>query len=118
MLVEQPNEKPSKCTISRQVLADTIAKWYAANLKGYTVRVDGSPGQTERPNSIIFRFIGTYAKQDSTLIIPKLYATTDAFAGFPEKNITFIGVDLRNKTTLGNLTEALHVKKRPHDYRG
>ena len=55
-------------------------------------------------------FIGTWC-EDSHFIIPKLYATTDA-AGFPEKNITLIGVD-RNKTTLGNLTEALNVKNVP-----
>ncbi len=112
VLVEQPNEKSLKGIISRQVLlADTTFKWYAANLKGYTVRADAKEALSKQKDSIrLIVFIGTWC-EDSHFIIPKLYATCDA-AGFPEKNITLIGVD-RNKTTIGNLTEALHVKNVP-----
>jgi thiol-disulfide isomerase/thioredoxin len=112
VLVEQPNEKSLKGIISRQVLlADTTFKWYAANLKGYTVRTDAKEALEKNKDSVrLLVFIGTWC-EDSHFIIPKLYATCDA-AGFPDKNITLIGVD-RNKTTLGNLTETLNVKNVP-----
>jgi len=112
VLVEQPNEKTLKGIISRQVLlADTTFKWYAEALKGYTVRADAKEALGKQKDSIrLIVFIGTWC-EDSHFIIPKLYATTDA-AGFPDKNITLIGVD-RNKTTLGNLTETLNVKNVP-----
>ncbi len=113
VLVEQPNEKTLKGIISRQVLlADsTSGKWYADGLKGFTVRTDAKEALEKNKDSVrLLVFIGTWC-EDSHFIIPKLYATTDA-AGFPDKNITLIGVD-RNKTTLGNLTEALNVKNVP-----
>jgi thiol-disulfide isomerase/thioredoxin len=112
VLVEQPNEKSLKGIISRQVLlADTTFKWYAANLKGYTVRTDAKEALEKNKDSVkLLVFTGTWC-EDSHFIIPKLYATCDA-AGFADKNISLIGVD-RNKTTLGNLTETLNVKNVP-----
>ncbi len=111
-LVERPNEKSLKGIISRQVLlADTSFKWYAEGLKGFTVRTDAREALEKNKDSIrLLVFIGTWC-EDSHIIIPKLYATADA-AGFPDKNISLIGVD-RNKTTLGNLTETLNVKNVP-----
>ncbi len=111
-LVERPNEKSLKGIISRQVLlADTSFKWYAEGLKGFTVRTDAREALEKNKDSIrLLVFIGTWC-EDSHFIIPKLYATADA-AGFPDKNISLIGVD-RNKTTLGNLTETLNVKNVP-----
>jgi len=111
-LVERPNEKSLKGIISRQVLlADTSFKWYAEGLKGFTVRTDAREALEKNKDSIrLLVFIGTWC-EDSHFIIPKLYATADA-AGFPDKNISLIGVD-RNKTTLGNLTETLQVKNVP-----
>ncbi len=112
VLVERPHEKSLKGIISRQVLlSDTSSKWYAENLKGFTVRTDAKEELGKHKDSVrLLVFIGTWC-EDSHFVIPKLYATTDA-AGFPEKNITLIGVD-RNKTTLGNLTETLNVKNVP-----
>ncbi len=113
VLVERPNEKSLKGIISRQVLlADTTSgKWYAEGLKGFTVRTDAKEALEKNKDSVrLLVFIGTWC-EDSHFILPKLYATCDA-AGFPEKNITLIGVD-RNKTTLGNLTETLNVKNVP-----
>ena len=113
VLVERPNEKSLKGIISRQVLlADTVSsKWYADGLKGFNVRTDAKEALEKNKDSVrLLVFIGTWC-EDSHFILPKLYATCDA-AGFPEKNITLIGVD-RNKTTLGNLTETLNVKNVP-----
>lgn len=111
-LVERPNEKSLKGIISRQVLlSDSSFKWYAESLKGFTVRTDAREALAAKKDSIrLLVFIGTWC-EDSHFIIPKLYATTDA-AGFPDSQITLIGVD-RNKTTLGNLTETLQVKNVP-----
>lgn len=113
VLVERPNEKSLKGIISRQVLlADsTSGKWYADGLKGFSVRTDAKEALEKNKDSVrLLVFIGTWC-EDSHFILPKLYATADA-AGFPDKNITLIGVD-RNKTTLGNLTETLNVKNVP-----
>lgn len=112
VLVEHPNEKSLKGIISRQVLtSDTSFKWYNENLKGFTVRPDAKEALGKNKDSVqLLVFMGTWC-EDSHFVIPKLYSTTDA-AGFPESNITLIGVD-RKKTTLGHLTEALNVKNVP-----
>jgi hypothetical protein len=116
VLVEQPNEKTLKGIISRQVLlADTTFKWYAEALKGYTVRADAKEALGKQKDSIrLIVFIGTWC-EDSHFIIPKLYATTDA-AGFPEKNITLIGVD-RQQDHPRQSHRSPECEKCPHDYR-
>jgi thiol-disulfide isomerase/thioredoxin len=112
VLVERPNEKSLKGIISRQVLtSDTSFKWYNENLKGFTVRTDAKEALGKNKDSVqLLVFMGTWC-EDSHFVIPKLYTTTDA-AGFPESNITLIGVD-RKKTTLSHLAEALNVKNVP-----
>ena len=112
VLVERPNEKSLKGIISRQVLtSDTSFKWYNENLKGFTVRTDAKEALGKNKDSVqLLVFMGTWC-EDSHFVIPKFYSTTDA-AGFPESNITLIGVD-RKKTTLSHLAEALNVKNVP-----
>lgn len=112
VLVERPAEKSLKGIINRQVLlADTSFKWYAENLKGYTPRPDAVAGlQLHKDSLHLLVFMGTWC-EDSHFVIPKFYALTDA-AGFPDKQISLIGVD-RAKKTWGNLTEALQVQNVP-----
>ena len=111
-LVERPNEKSLKGIISREVLLnDTSFHWYAENLKGYTPNAGALEGLKKQKDSIqLLVFMGTWC-EDSHIVIPKLFALTDA-AGFPQDRITLLGVD-RNKKTLSHLSEALNVDKAP-----
>jgi thiol-disulfide isomerase/thioredoxin len=108
VLVEKPGEKTFKGIISREVVEkDTSFKWYAENLKGYTPNADAVKGLKNNADSIqLLVFMGTWC-DDSHVIIPKLFALTDA-AGFSKDRITLIGVD-REKKTLSHLTEALNI---------
>lgn len=112
VLVERPNEKTFKGFISRDVLlADTSFHWYAENLKGYKPNAAALEGLKKHKDSIqLIVFMGTWC-EDSHIVIPKLFALTDA-AGFPQDRITLIGVD-RNKKTLSHLSEALNADKAP-----
>ena len=112
VLVERPGEKSLRGIINRQVLeSDTSFTWYAANLKGYTPRPDAVAGLRQHKDSLhLLVYMGTWC-EDSHFVIPKMYALTDA-AGFPDKQISLIGVD-RAKKTWGHLTEALQVENVP-----
>jgi thiol-disulfide isomerase/thioredoxin len=112
LLVERPNEKSLKGIISREVLlADTSFKWYAENLKGYTPNAGALEGLKKHKDSLqLLVFMGTWC-EDSQNIIPKMFALTDA-AGFPQEQITLVGVD-RKKQTLSHLSEALNIKNVP-----
>lgn len=112
VLTERPNEKTFKGIISREVLlSDTLFKWYAENLKGYTPNATALAGLKKNADSIqIVAFMGTWC-EDSHNIIPKFYALADA-AGFPNNRITLIGVD-RQKKTLSHLSEALNITNVP-----
>jgi thiol-disulfide isomerase/thioredoxin len=112
VLVERPNEKTFKGIISREaLLSDTSFKWYAENLKGYTPNAAAVEGLKKNADSIqLLAFMGTWC-EDSQNIIPKLFSLVDA-AGFPNNQVTLIGVD-RKKKTLSHLSEALNIKNVP-----
>ena len=112
VLVERPNEKSYKGTISREVLlADTSFKWYASYLNGYKPNTAAVEGLQKNKDSIqLLVFMGTWC-EDSQNIIPKMFALTDA-AGFSNDRITLIGVD-RQKKTYSHLTDALNITNVP-----
>jgi thiol-disulfide isomerase/thioredoxin len=111
-LVERPNEKSLKGTISREVLMnDTSFHWYAENQKSYSPNADAVAGLRRNADSIqLLVFMGTWC-EDSQNIIPKFYSLTDA-AGFSQDRVTLIGVD-RQKKTFSHLTEALNITNVP-----
>lgn len=108
VLVERPNEKSYKGTVSKEVIqADTSFKWWAMNQNGYKPNAMALEGLQKGKDSLqLLVFMGTWC-EDSQYIIPKLFALTEA-AGFSNDRITMIGVD-RNKKTYGHLTDALNV---------
>ena len=109
---EKPNEKTLKGIISRQLIeADTSFKWYAENQKDYKPNADAIEGLKKNKDSIhIIAFMGTWC-EDSHVIIPKFYSLLDQ-SGFPQEKVTLIGVD-RKKTTLSDVTGALHITNVP-----
>lgn len=108
VLVERPNEKSYKGTVSKEIIqADTSFKWWAMNQNGYKPNAMALEGLQKGKDSLqLLVFMGTWC-EDSQYIIPKLFALTEA-AGFSNDRITMIGVD-RNKKTYGHLTDALNV---------
>lgn len=112
VLVERPNEKSYKGTISKELLiADTSFKWYAQNQKGYTPNANALQGLQKLKDSVqLLVFMGTWC-EDSQNIIPKFYSLIEK-AGFSENRITLIGVD-RNKKTYSHLTDALNITNVP-----
>jgi thiol-disulfide isomerase/thioredoxin len=108
VLVERPNEKSYKGTVSKEIIqADTSFKWWAMNQNGYKPNATAMEGLQKGKDSLqLLVFMGTWC-EDSQYIIPKLFALTEA-AGFSNDRITLIGVD-RNKKTYGHLTDALNV---------
>ncbi len=112
VLVERPNEKSYKGTISREVLlADTSFKWYAPNKNSYKPNPTAVTGLQKNKDSIqLLVFMGTWC-EDSQSIIPKFYSLIET-AGYSNDRVTLIGVD-RNKTTFSHLTEALNITNVP-----
>ena len=101
-----------KGIISREIVQnDSSFKWYADNLKGYTPQANTVAALSQYKDTLqLLVFMGTWC-EDSHVIIPKLFAITDA-AGFSKDRITLVGVD-RQKKTLGHLSEALNIKNVP-----
>jgi thiol-disulfide isomerase/thioredoxin len=112
VLVERPNEKSYKGTLTKElILADTTFKWYAMNRNGYQPNADALQGLQKGKDSLqLLVFMGTWC-EDSQFIIPKFFALTEA-AGFSNNRITLIGVD-RNKKTYSHLTDALNITNVP-----
>lgn len=108
VLVERPNEKSYKGTLSKEIIqADTSFKWWAMNQNGYKPNAIALQGLQKGKDSLqLLVFMGTWC-EDSQYIIPKLFVLTEA-AGFSNDRITLIGVD-RNKKTYSHLTDALNV---------
>jgi thiol-disulfide isomerase/thioredoxin len=112
VLVERPNEKSYKGTISRDLLvSDTSFKWYAVNQNGYKPNAAAVEGLQKNKDSVqLLVFMGTWC-EDSQNIIPKMFSLIDA-AGFSTDRITLIGVD-RAKKTYSHLTDALNITNVP-----
>ncbi len=89
---------------------DTAFAWFAENQKNYTAYAKAVDALKKNKDVQFIVFMGTWC-DDSKFIIPKLYSITEA-AGYPEKGITLLGTD-REKTTTGNLSEALNINNVP-----
>jgi thiol-disulfide isomerase/thioredoxin len=95
----------------KELAADTAFTWYARNSKSFTPNADlVKQYATGKDGVSLMVFGGTWCG-DTQVLLPKFFATTDA-AGFPENQITLIGVD-RSKKALFNLTEAFGITNVP-----
>jgi thiol-disulfide isomerase/thioredoxin len=104
-------DKILKGIISRKELEnDTAFTWWAENLKGYTPQSQAVAELKKNQKIQFITFMGTWC-DDSRFIIPKFYSLLDA-AGFPQDNVSLIGVD-RSKKTLSHLAEALNIENVP-----
>ena len=111
ILRDNDGTKILKGIISRKELeTDTAFAWWTENLKSFTPQSQ-AVAELKKNHTIQFiAFMGTWC-DDSRFIIPKFYLFLDA-AGFPENQVTLIGVD-RSKKTLSHLAEALNIKDVP-----
>jgi thiol-disulfide isomerase/thioredoxin len=111
ILRDNDGTKILKGIISKKELeTDTAFAWWAENLKSFTPQSQ-AVAELKKNHTIQFiAFMGTWC-DDSRFIIPKFYLYLDA-AGFPENQVTLIGVD-RSKKTLSHLAEALNIKDVP-----
>lgn len=105
--------KVLKGIISKEQLINDseFVAWYTENLKGYIPYKEAVLTISKNTKAIQFiAFMGTWC-EDSHFVIPKFYRLLDA-AGFPQNQVTLIGVD-RNKTTTSHLAEALNITNVP-----
>ncbi len=95
----------------KDLVSDTAFTWYAPNAKGYTPEAGALAAFKNHHAGIhILIFGGTWCS-DTQGLLPKFFALTEA-AGFPENQVTLIGVD-RAKKAQYNLTEAFQVYNVP-----
>ncbi|PZR29342.1 MAG: thioredoxin [Citrobacter freundii] len=101
-----------KGLISRTLIeTDTSFKWYAQNTKPFTPDKNAVAGLQKYKDSLQFIvFMGTWC-EDSHFVIPRFFSLLDA-GSYPSGKVSLIGVD-RNKQTLDNLSESLHVTNVP-----
>ena len=111
ILKDQNGDRILKGIISRDILSkDTSYKWYTQNQKPYSGGKDMIVFGKNKDSIQLVIFMGTWC-EDSQVIIPKLFPFLDA-AGFPNDQVTLIGVD-RNKKSISHLTDAFNVLNVP-----
>jgi thiol-disulfide isomerase/thioredoxin len=94
-----------------QLTGDTAFTWYASNLKYFKVdsaTVNHIRAKKDKIHLVLF--CGTWC-HDSQQLVPK-YLTTLEAAGFPDEQLTIIGVD-RNKQTIGQLSHTFNITNVP-----
>lgn len=91
---------------------DTSFYWYAESQRIYpnpdTSAVAAFKNNKDKIYFIIFG--GTWC-EDTHFVLPKFFKIQEA-AGFPENRITLFAVD-RNKTTTGNISQAMNITNVP-----
>ena len=104
-------EKILKGIITRSdITNDSSFQWFKKNQAGYTPNAAAVNALKKNSSVQVIAFGGTWC-DDTKAILPKFFSMIDA-AGFPESNLTLIGVD-RSKKTISHLTEALNVVNVP-----
>lgn len=109
----QDNAKMLKGIIDKDDLKnDTSFTWYAESQKIYQ-HPDSAAIAAFRNNrdKIYFIIFGGTWCEDTHFILPKFYKIQEA-SGFPENRITVFAVD-RNKTTTGNIAQAMNITNVP-----
>lgn len=89
------------------ITKDTAFSWYASNLTYY--KVDSTTVQrirSKKEKIHLVLFCGTWC-HDSQQLVPKYFSTLQA-AGFPDDQLTIIGVD-RDKQTIGQLSQTFNI---------
>lgn len=90
---------------------DTAFKWFQQNYAlGQADQAAVSVFQKDSAKFQMVVFFGTWC-EDSQNLLPVFYRLVDK-SGYPEKNITLIGVD-RKKQAPGNLSQAFHITNVP-----
>jgi len=110
---DHDGSKIFKGLISRNALEkETSFGWYIENKKvPFTPDKKAVAAIKQSKDSIQFIvFMGTWC-EDSHFVVPRFFTLLDA-AGYSSDKVTLIGVD-RDKKTLDNLAEALHVANAP-----
>ncbi|MFN8245634.1 MAG: thioredoxin family protein [Ferruginibacter sp.] len=109
---KHPEEIMLTGIISKYILQNNDSfGWYRSNQNGYTP--DPAIVQTldsSRAFISLIIFGGTWC-DDTRFILPKLFKWQEQ-TGFPDKSISFFGVN-RDKQTPGNITNALNIVNVP-----
>jgi len=110
--ISYDNGKVFKGLLKRtDIESDTAFKWFQKNMQYGTA--NAAAIEAFKKNSGKFKvvvFFGTWC-EDSQNLVPVFYRLVDK-AGYPDDNITLIGVD-RAKTTLDNLHTAFGITNVP-----
>lgn len=111
-VVPDANAKILKGIISRSLIEnDTSFAWFKENMKWG--QADSAAVTAFRQNAHQFKMIvfgGTWC-HDTQNLLPVFYRLIDK-SGYPEKNITLIGVD-RKKQTINNLSKIYNITNVP-----
>lgn len=111
-VVADDKAKVLKGIINAQLLRnDTAFSWFKQNLDQYNPDPALADSLKSKSGKIQFVVFGGTWCEDTQNILPRFYKLV-ALAGFPEEEITLLGVD-RNKKTIGNLSSAFHVTHVP-----
>jgi len=90
---------------------DTLFKWFKTNMQYGTANADAVNAFKKNGSKFqVVIFFGTWC-EDSQNLVPVFYRLADK-AGYPDDNITLIGVD-RAKTTLDNLHKSFNITNVP-----
>lgn len=110
--IQNGDEKILKGVINRSIIeSDTSFKWFKENMKWG--QADAAAIEAFKKNKDKFTMIvfgGTWC-HDTQNLLPVFYRLVDK-SGYPDKNITLIGVD-RKKQTLYNLQTKYNIKNVP-----
>jgi thiol-disulfide isomerase/thioredoxin len=112
ILPDSRDGKVLKGVITAEVLEkDSSFKWFAEGQKAWAPQASAVTALKKNADTVrLVVFMGTWC-EDSHFVIPKLYSLLDK-TGFSRQRVSLLAVD-RDKKTIGNLSEALHVTNVP-----
>ena len=111
-ILGEGNGKILKGLISRDMLEkDTAFRWFSSGTDIYTPSAEQVEAFKAKKEDLQFVvFAGTW-NEDTRHLLPRFYSLTDA-AGLSRDQVTLVGVD-RNKRTVNDLTEKMHISQIP-----
>lgn len=106
------NSKIFKGIINKSDLTNESSfNWYAESKQIYSPDTSIVNALRNNANKIDFIIFGGTWCDDTQFILPKFFKIQEA-SGFPENRITIFAVD-RNKTTTGNIAQAMNITNVP-----
>lgn len=109
---KHPSEPMLTGILTKYILQNHSAfGWFTSNQNGYTPGADLVNGLTAAKDQVSFVVFGGTWCDDTRYILPKFFKWLEQ-AGFPDKQVSFFGVN-RSKETPGNITKAMGILNVP-----